>query len=103
MQWPWNTSSKLRALQASLNRIEQNTRTIMTDQDTLNAIATRIEADVTGEGAALDTIKTGIATLEAAANSGQPLDFTTVNQAVADLDSKLTDIQGVATALPPTP
>ncbi len=75
----------------------------MADQDTLNAIAQQIETEVTGENAALDTIKAGIAALEAAASSGQPLDFTAVNQAVADLGTTLGNVQAVAQGLPAEP
>jgi hypothetical protein len=75
----------------------------MADQDTLNALAQQIETEVTGENAALDTIKAGIAALEAASQAGQPLDFTAVNQAVADLGTTLGNIQTVATSLPAEP
>ena len=73
----------------------------MADQDILNAIATQIETDITGENAALAQIQAGIAALEAAASSGQPLDFTAVNQAVADLGTTLGSIQQVASSVPP--
>jgi hypothetical protein len=89
---------------AALHRIEQKVDQIMADQDILNQIAQQIETDVTGENAALATIQADIAALEAAAGQGQPLDFTAVNQSVADLGTALGSIQQVATsATPPAP
>jgi len=103
MTWPWRISSELRTISATLAQLSLKVNKIMADQDALNAIAQRIEADVTGEGAALQTIKDAIAALQATASQGQPLDFTAINQAVNDLDGKLADIQQVAasTQAPP--
>jgi hypothetical protein len=68
----------------------------MSDQDALNQTATQIEADVAAENAAIEAIKTEIATLEANQNTGQPLDFTALKQAVADLDTSTGQLGQVA-------
>lgn len=65
---------------------------LMSDQDQLNAEAQQIEADVAAENTALAAIQAEIAKLQA----GNPaLDFTALNQAVADLGTATAAEQAV--------
>ena len=75
----------------------------MSDQDSLNAEAQEIEADVASENASITAIQAQIAALEANQGSGQPLDFTALKQAVADLGTASASLGSVAAppAAPP--
>jgi cell division protein FtsB len=65
---------------------------LMTDQDQVNAAAQQIEADVAAENTALTAIEAEIAALKA----GNPaIDFTGLNQAVADLGTATAAEQAV--------
>lgn len=84
----------LRALVAIDKKLEK----IMTDQDTANQLAQQIEDDVTAGNAATATALAEVQALEQAQANGQPLDFTSLKNAIGDLGGLITGIQGVATA-----
>ncbi len=73
-----------RDLQLQLDAIAAKVDILMSEQDQVNAAAQQIEADVAAENTALTAIQAEIAALQA----GNPaVDFTSLNQAVADLGS----------------
>ena len=71
-----------RQLQQQLDELLAKVDILMTEQDQANALAQQIETDVAAENTALTAIEAEIAALQA----GNPaVDFTALNQAVADL------------------
>lgn len=86
----------------------------MADQDVLNQVAAALAAldakeqsDDASLVASVSAVQSEIASLEAAAGSGTPLDFTAVNAAVTalqnDAASNATDIASVAALVPAPP
>jgi hypothetical protein len=67
-------------LNAKADVILERTVQIMSDQDQINADAATIET-------AVAAIKAEVDALQAAQNAGQPVDFTQLNGALADLAS----------------
>jgi hypothetical protein len=85
-----------RDLQQQLTILTQKVDILMSQQDDLNAAAQEIEADVARENTALAAIKAEIASLQGA---NPALDLTSLNAAVADLD---TATAAEEAAVPPT-
>lgn len=72
----------------------------MTQQDDLNAVGTEIEADVAAIGDGIVNVEAEIAALELAAQNGQPLDFTAVRTALADLGTATATVTAAGTEVP---
>jgi hypothetical protein len=90
-------------LAARLDAIDKKLEKIMTDQETVNAAAAQLESTVQVENAALARIQAQIAQLQANQQSGQPLDFTALNQAVADAGAAGAAEDAVVPAAPAEP
>ena len=82
----------LLVIDTRLSAIETTLRKIMSEQDQANAVAAQIETDVAAENTATTAIEAEIAALQAANPS---VDFTSLNQAVTDLNSATASEQAV--------
>ena len=94
--WPCNCpdgiSRRLADIAESLNHLHGKVDRIMSDQDTVNAAAAQIEQDVAEQNTALAAIQAEIAALQQA---NPAIDFTALNQAVADLGTATSAEQAV--------
>lgn len=80
-------------IREQLDRIE---RLIVTDQEQADAAAARIETDLQSENASLQAIREEIAALQ---TEHPAVDFTSLENALADLDTTT----AAAAAIPPAP
>jgi chromosome segregation ATPase len=88
-RFPWEDdeareSRTLRHIAFQLDRILRNQERLMSDQETANALAAEIESDLQAEDADLDAIKQKLADLQ---NQNPNVDFSSLTQAVNDLDA----------------
>lgn len=96
----WHRGTVLDYIALALAAIEQNMEKIMTDQDTADAVAGRIEADVASESASIAAIRAEIAVLQ---NAHPAVDFTRLLAAVDTQDAAAADEAAVAPAPEPAP
>lgn len=88
----------LLVIDTRLSAIETNLRKIMSQQDDLNTDVTALEASVAAINTAVTAVAAEIAALQAA-NPG--VDLTGLNQAVTDLQTATSAVQGLEPPAPP--
>lgn len=98
--WFKHIVCQLDDIKSELFVIRYAEREIMSDQETADADAAAIEADVASEKTSLQAIRDEIAALQ---NQNPAVDFTALNAAVADATGEAADEASVAPAPTPAP